>query len=180
MSAPEAILVVGAGIGGLASAHLLRQKFPRTPIMVAEQASDLGGLLGRFDYGRYGIFDRGMHWYTETRAPNVDGLFLDLLPHDEWHVLEAEKRDLSGLYYRGGLQTNSQYPDLRRLDPQQYRACLADFFANLQQPACDRAIKSLRDFGYRHFGPVISETVIFPIASRVHGAPAAELDVLAR
>ncbi len=180
MSAAEVILVVGAGIGGLASAQLLRQKFPGTAIIVAEQAADLGGLLGRFDYGRYGIFDRGMHWYTETRVSNVDELFLDLLPHNEWHVLEAEKRDLSGLYYRGRLQTNSQYPDLRCLDSQQYRACLADFFANLQRPSDDGPIKSLRDFGYRHFGPFISETVIFPIASRVHGAPADELDVLAR
>ena len=180
MSADEAILIVGGGIAGLAAALLLKRKFPTRAIVVVEQAADLGGLLGRFDYGPHGIFDRGMHWYTEVQVPAVDELFLDLLPPDQWNVLEGDKRDLSGLYYRGRLQTNSQYPDLRYLDRQQYRACLADFFANLQEPLDDGPSKTLLDFSRRQFGTLIAETVISPIAARIHGAPADQLDVLAR
>jgi protoporphyrinogen oxidase len=181
MSADEAILIVGAGIAGLAAAHFAKERFPHTPVLVVEQAADLGGLLGRFDYGSRGIFDRGMHWYTETAISAVDELFLGLLPSNQWHVLEGSKRDLSGLYYRGRLQTYSQYPDLRFLAPEQYRACLADFFCNLQHsPPEEAQSETLQEFSRRQFGPVITDTVVAPIAERVHGAPAGELDVLAR
>ena len=96
-------------------------------------------------------------------------------------MLEGEKRDLSGLYYRGRLQINSQYPDLRFLQPEHYRACLADFFANLQQPQwAEKSSETLLAFSRQQFGSLIAETVISPIAARVHGAPADELDVLAR
>ena len=81
------ILVVGGGIAGLTAAWLLRLRYPSSPITVVERAPHVGGLLTTFDYGRFGPFDCGMHWITETGQRQIDEFFFGLLPEKNWILL---------------------------------------------------------------------------------------------
>jgi len=176
----RAIVVVGGGIAGLTAAWLLRQKYPSDQITVVERAPHLGGLLTTFDYGQFGPFDCGMHWMTETGVQEIDDMHFGLLPEKEWVLLEGSRRDLSGLFYSGKLQLNSQYPDLRELDRERYRACLASFFTNLSEQPVHPTADDLLGYARAQFGPLIADTVIAPIASKVHGTEAENLGSMAR
>src|SRR5262245_3149112 len=157
---------------------MLRRKYPSDLLTVVERAPHLGGLLTTFDYDRFGSFDCGMHWMTETGVRDIDDLHFGLLPEQDWVRLEGSRRDLSGLFYSGKLQQNSQYPDLRGLDRKTYLACVSDFFANLNQPHVPS--ENLLGYARARFGPLIADTVIAPIASKVHGMEAESLDTMAR
>lgn len=173
------IVVVGGGIAGLTAAWMMRRKFPAVPVIIVERTNQLGGLLTTYDYGRFGRFDCGMHWYTETGISAIDEFFFGLLPAEDWIHLAGARRDLSGLFYRGRLQENSQFPDLRHADSEFQRECLADFFDNLRNPfPCTDS--SLRDHARSRFGRVIADRVIEPIATKVHGLPGDQLHQMAR
>jgi protoporphyrinogen oxidase len=175
----EVNLVVGGGMAGLTACCLLRRKYPSAKVTLVERSAYVGGLLATFDYGRFGQFDRGMHWITETGIKDIDDLYLSLLPEQDWVFLEGSRRDLSGLFYSGKLQENTQFPDLRGFEREHYLACLAGFFANLNQPEITRE-NSLLSHARSRFGRLIADTVIGPIATKVHGISADLLDPMAR
>lgn len=175
----KVILVVGGGIAGMTAAWFLRRKYPSARVALVERSAHLGGLLTTFDYGRFGRFDCGMHWITETGVKDIDDFHLGLLPRQDWVFMEGAQRDLSGLFYSGKLQQNSQFPDLRGFDRDRYSASLGDFFANLNRPEIARE-SSLLDHARARFGRLIADTVIGPIAAKVHGVGADLLDPMAR
>lgn len=175
----EVILVVGGGIAGLTAAWLLRHKYPSAKVALVERAAHLGGLLTTYDYGRFGLFDCGMHWITETGVKDIDNFFLNLLPERDWVFLEGSRRDLSGLFYSGKLQENTQFPDLRGFDRDRYLAFIGDFFANLNRPQITDE-NSFLGHARARFGRLIADTVIEPIATKVHGMSAELLDPMAR
>jgi protoporphyrinogen oxidase len=175
----EVILVVGGGIAGLTASWLLHRKYPSAKVTLLERSAHLGGLLTTYDYGRFGQFDCGMHWITETGVKDIDNFFLNLMPEHDWVFLEGSRRDLSGLFYSGKLQENTQFPDLRGFDRDRYVACIGDFFANLNQPQTARE-DNLLGHARARFGRLIADTVIDPIATKVHGICAEMLDPMAR
>jgi protoporphyrinogen oxidase len=175
----EVILVVGGGIAGLTATWLLRRKYPSATVTLVERSASLGGLLTTYDYGRFGRFDCGMHWVTETGIKDIDDLYLNLLPERDWVFLEGSRRDLSGLFYSGKLQENTQFPDLRGFDREHYLACLGDFFANLNQRKI-AGEDSLLGHARSRFGCLIADTIIDPIATKVHGIGSDLLDPMAR
>jgi protoporphyrinogen oxidase len=173
------ILIVGGGIAGLTAAWILRRKHPTTSITVIERAAEVGGLLTTYDYGEFGLFDCGMHWITETGVADIDELYRGLLPEREWVFLEGARRDLSGLFYRGALQENTQFPDLRRFDREQYISFLGDFFENLNN-SNGIETENLLAHARARFGRLIADNVVEPIACKVHGQSGDQLDVMAR
>jgi phytoene dehydrogenase-like protein len=164
----ERTVIVGGGIAGLVAALLLSERIPGRDIYVVEQGDEPGGLLRAFDYGQFGRFDYGMHTITGTHVPELDERLYRLLPEDEWEVLAGVRRDISGAFFRGRLQTNGPAPDLRDLPPDEYRAALGDFFAALQSPPGAPG-DGFRGHAAARFGELISTRYLAPIVEKVYG-----------
>lgn len=171
------IVIVGGGIAGLVSAYIL-SKNDNYEIILIEQENEVGGLLKKFDYGEYGVFDYGMHNVLQTSIMELDNLIYNLLPENEWQVLEENKRDLVGLYVNGDLQLNSPYIDLRKF--QEYDEFLIDFFKNFSLNIQDiNDYKSAQQFLYDRYGKKITESVLRDIVEKFYHTSISELDPLA-
>jgi len=177
------IVISGSGISGLLSALLLSEIKPECEIFIIDKANEIGGLLRAFNYGENGVFDYGMHNMLETGFVELDKLIFDLLPPEEWQILEAEKRDLSGIFFNGKLQQNSIYIDLRNLEKSLYRECLADFFDNLNTQVHNENIDETQlnayDYAKRRFGTLITERIIAVALEKNHKKPIETLDYMA-
>jgi protoporphyrinogen oxidase len=173
-------VIVGGGIAGLTAALLLSQK-KSNKVLLVEQSHRLGGLLHTDHHPSGHRFDAGMHFWTETGHPGLDSILFGLLPDHEWLRLKGNRRDCSGLFFRGQIQFNTQYPDLRGLPEPEYQRCLADFFFNLGQTEPDPApAGSFADHARHRFGPHIAQTYLKPIAEKIHGCSAKQLHPMAR
>jgi protoporphyrinogen oxidase len=176
---PDTLVIVGAGIAGLTAAWLAAEREPGARIVVVEQAGEPGGLLRSFDYGEFGRFDCGVHVVNETGVAELDRLYESLLPAAEWQLLERQQRDLAGVWFRGRLQSNSHYLDLRRLPADEYRRCLGDFFAHLNLGQQGMARANLGEFALHRFGPLIAREILAPVIRKTYRRSLEEMDELA-
>ncbi len=168
------LVVIGAGLSGLVAGCLLARSGVRGPIVVVDAASEPGGLLRSFDGGPFGRFDHGMHTFTSADLPDLDDFMFGLMPRDDWVVMAGKERDISGVFFRGQLQRANHYPDLRSLPDDLRARCIADFCLNLgraEQPA-----ETLEAFVTQRFGNQVGEHVFGPIAEKMYGMSARELD----
>jgi 2-polyprenyl-6-methoxyphenol hydroxylase-like FAD-dependent oxidoreductase len=117
------ILIVGAGMSGLLAALLVKKRRPGADVIVVERAAAAGGDYQGLDLAGFGHCDRAMRVIYETGFPEFDSLLHGLLPENEWHILPGNRKDVVGLYWRGALQTNCQYIDLRRLPAAERDRC---------------------------------------------------------
>lgn len=170
-------VVVGAGIAGLLAALLLAERDHRK-VLVVEREPEPGGLLRRFHYPEAGSFDYGMHNMYETGVAALDDLLFGLLPEQAWQILDGPRRDLAGLYFQGGLQHHSPYPDLRRLAPGQRDACMLDFFRQLDGDASNERVNAYDEASAR-FGRTIADSVTDVVLRRQFGRPASEMATFA-
>ena len=92
-------VIVGSGISGLFAGLLLSEKGHKVTII--EKEEQVGGLLKSYNYGDFGVFDYGMHNFLETGIEVIDKMIFDLLPIDQWNILEGDKRDVAGIYFNG-------------------------------------------------------------------------------
>src|SRR5450631_2803379 len=180
MARENTVLIVGGGLSGLFAALLVSRKYPGYRVVLVERGAELGGLYSSFGADEYGYFDHGPHIFYESGIEEVDAQIRDVLPDSDWIWLEGNRKDIAGAYYNGRLQTYSHYPDLRTLDRDQYRTCLADFFQNLgaaraTEPPCESAGEYFRS----RFGEFISELVVEPILRKIWGRPGQDLDPFA-
>ena len=171
-------MIVGGGISGLLAAWLVARKNGDRKVYVVEQNKDVGGLLRSFDYGEFGRYDYGMHNMLETGIAELDELLFGLLNKEEWHLLEGNKRDLAGLFFRGRLQTHSPYVDLRSLPAADFERCLASFFSNLNKPHGDPT-SNAADYARYRFGDAIAEAAIVPVIKKMFKKDASHMDVMA-
>lgn len=171
-AAARNILIAGGGTTGLMAATLLSQAWPDRHIVLVEKSKKLGGLLRSFDYGENGRFDCGAHNFQETLIPELDHLFLSLLPPEQWHVMGGREREIAGHYYQGTLRHNTPFVDLRGLPESLYKDCVQDFFWNLSQQnagSTEQVHQGAYAFCHQHYGPVITEAVIQPILFKLFG-----------
>lgn len=166
-------IVVGGGISGLVSACIATERGEKVTVIEADR--QVGGLLRKLDYGKFGVFDCGMHNMYDTGVAALDEFLIGLLPASAWQMLQGEKRDLAGVYVNGGLQTNSPYIDLRRLGPEKRKPLLGDLMIALSRDD-ESAADSAGAFARRHFGDAIAETAILPVVRKLFRRDPDELD----
>ena len=171
---PDSVVIIGGGLSGLVAGCLLARSGMSAPVIVVESAPQPGGLLRSSDGGKFGRFDHGMHTFTSANIPELDEFIFDLLPRDEWIVMAGKERDISGVYFRGKLQTACHYPDLRSLPDPVRRDCIADFCLNLGK--AEQPSETLDGFAAQRFGNQIREHVFGPIANKMYGMNMHELD----
>ncbi|WP_321469662.1 NAD(P)-binding protein [Halarcobacter sp.] len=169
-------VIVGGGIAGLMSAYIL-SKTTEDNIIVIEQENEVGGLLKKFDYGKYGVFDHGMHNILQTTIKELDDMIFNLLPTEEWQILDDNKRDLVGLYVNNNIQINSPYIDIRNFE--NYDDYLSDFFDNYS--ASDINIddyNSANEFLKDKYGEKIVDNILKDIVEKFYKCSISELDPL--
>ena len=178
--AGPAHVVVGGGITGLFSAHLLAERDPATPVIVVERDVVPGGLLRSHDYPGLGRFDYGIHAFYETGVPAIDDYLIGL--HDDWRFHEGHARDLGGASLGGRTNLDAPYLDLR--DHPKAGAFRAEIDALVA--ACDCApgqrcdpSPSARALFEAKFGPSLTDAVLAPVIEARQHLPADAVDPLA-
>jgi protoporphyrinogen oxidase len=171
---PSPAVIIGAGITGLLIAALLRQRHPEQPVVIIERTAHVGGLYTSIDYGKAGHFDYGMHILYDTGIEEIDTLLHGLLPENEWHILEGNRKDIAGIFWNGRLQQHSPYIDLRKLPAKQYSTCLEGLYAASSEcVAADAATYLTSRFG----APVASH--LCAVIDKFYDCPANMVSYLA-
>jgi protoporphyrinogen oxidase len=175
------IIISGSGLASLITAkHLLKVK-PNAQIHIIEKENEIGGQFGSVTYDNNQIFDYGMHIYYESSIPEIDKLFEDTLPKNEWIILEGNLKDVAGLYYNNTLQTLTPYIDLRNFPEDKKNEYLCDIFNNFEytkgkdEPTNVSAFEILK---FR-FGEKICREIFSPIFDKLYQTSAENLDEIA-
>src|SRR5438874_11095113 len=106
-------LVVGGGISGMLQALLLANA--KRKVTLIERARDLGGLFKSM-HTPFGPLDHGIHILYETGIEEIDRLIRELLSPDDWISLDVQRKDIAGNYFRGCLNLESIFADIRALE----------------------------------------------------------------
>lgn len=166
-------VIVGSGISGLISGLLLSNNGHKVTIIEKEEY--IGGLLKSYNYGDFGLFDYGMHNFLETGIPEIDQMILNLLPLNQWNILEGEKRDLAGVYFNGKIQFNSPYIDIRHFQEKQIND-LREYF-KLSEFNRRTLPKNAKEYAEERFSKEVSDITINIALEKVFQKPAEDLDV---
>ncbi len=171
-------VIVGGGLPSLLFAYLLNKKDPSRRIVVIESTDKVGGLFKSTENNFGDIFDQGMHIYYETEILALDQAFLEILPSEDWLYLEGNRKDIAGIYYKGKLQLDTPYPDLRDSAGAKKLA----FIQSLFQPLENKNLQEYRnalELLYDHFGETITNEIIEPILQKLYNLNSNQLDPLA-
>ena len=166
-------VIVGSGISGLFAGLLLSEKGHKVTII--EKEEQVGGLLKSYNYGDFGVFDYGMHNFLETGIEVIDKMIFDLLPIDQWNILEGDKRDVAGIYFNGKIQFNSPYIDIRDFNVKQIDD-LRRHFENSEINNSDLP-KNAREYSKIRFGKELSEITTNIALQKIFQKPPEELDI---
>jgi protoporphyrinogen oxidase len=175
------IVITGSGLSALLLARAIREyRNKRDPIHIVERDATVGGQFGSIDYGDKGLFDYGMHIYYENCRPEIDSLFTSILPEEEWNILEDNEKDIAGIYYNGRLQTNTPYPDLRFISPEERKKIIAELMLHIEQAAGKSdGGESAGDVLYGHFGSYVVDRIFAPILKKLYERKPDDLDQIA-
>ena len=173
-------LVVGGGITGLVAAASLRRYRPDSSVVLVEQSAQLGGLLaGQFHERAGSYFDIGTHIFRETGVDFIDELLLSSMPKEEMLHYPPGQGDVTGAVYRGRLQTNTHFPDLR--DHPESASLISSLRDAIEDPGTldlDRVGRA-EDHLRSKFGALVADSVLMPILSTIYQRNPSELAAFA-
>ncbi len=174
----DCVLIAGGGLTGLMCALKIRRLHPGKRIVLLERSNQLGGLYGSRLYSDNIRFDNGMHVIYESCNPEIDDLYREIMPEEEWNIYEGNEKDIAGLFYRGRLQNYSHYVDLRSFPSEVRKSFIGSLVQNLEASQVAGA-KSAMDFLRKQFGEEVVEAVHRPILEMMYGVNPESLDVFA-
>ncbi|ABW30712.1 NAD(P)-binding protein [Acaryochloris marina] len=169
--------IVGGGITGLIAAKILNDKYPNSNITLIEKANEMGGILAGTYYKKQGIyFDKGTHIFRETGYPQIDDFILSSIPKTELIHFDVHQGDIAGAVFDGKLQSNSHFPDIRKLTNYD------DLYISLsnQVNSCNpispiERLEPLITNACSRFGELYTKKVLAPILSNLFQRPAEDL-----
>lgn len=172
--ARDPIVVVGSGPSGLIQAlHLARNRGRR--VVIVEQQARNGGMFGSVRTP-WGLVDQGVHILQETGIAELDQLLFEAIPESQWHIYEGSRKDIAGNFFLGRLDQGSLYPDLRRLDATAHARIVEELTACAAKGAIPMSsARHLGEYFESRFGPLATELVFRPIASKLWNCPLEEL-----
>jgi len=171
-------VVVGAGITGLMAAKAILDKDSNAHITIIERSHVVGGLLAGIEYPDQELyFDLGTHIFQETGIDEIDNALIGSIPPEDLIYFPIGKGDLAGSVFRGKLQTNTHFPDMRSgaVD----KKILNSIYEHINRqdvppPPIDRSL-SLRTVASERFGVQFTEKYIAPIFEKVYKRKTEEL-----
>jgi protoporphyrinogen oxidase len=178
MSSEKKVVIAGAGMTGMMCALKLTEKIPGSRIVIFDKAPLTGGMYNSVVQGDGKIFDHGMHVIYESCNPEVDELYFKVMPASEWNILEKNRKDIAGAYFRGNLQNYSHYVDLRSFPEVEKTEFIGSLFLNLGKSA-NNAPSTALGFLRSHFGDCIAEKVHKPLLKSLYSIDPEKLDTFA-
>jgi protoporphyrinogen oxidase len=184
----KSAVFIGAGLANMLVALdlvvRLRARGEEIAIRFVEAGQTAGGLYTSHTNSDGGVFDHGMHIYYETLDPEIDELWESLLSPSEWVHLRDNLKDVAGIFYRGRLQKNSPYIDLRHIAPaSRLRALIGLCHAILLNPKVDRRPSvneiTVDDYLNKRFGRTITQNYFREIFEKFFRTDLTKLSSLA-
>lgn len=160
-------IIVGGGIGGIASALLLRRSYQR--VLLVERAPRLGGLLQTAREQDGLAYDFGTHFAATTGIADLDDLLFDFVSGDEWHEFDYLK---AGNYFAGGLNENGAFIDASCLQRDVYLEGLEkllDAMPGEEEPT------DLHQQLVETYGSVYAEHIFEPVLRKLFGVDSRHL-----
>ncbi len=168
-------IVIGGGLAGLMAAKKLRSTRPDAKITVIERNESVGGLLAGVDYNDQELyFDLGTHIFQETGDTEIDKILLNAVSTDDLIHFPVGEGDTAGAVFRGRLQTNTHYPDIRGgVVDANVVASLRGHIASAEHTLnpVERTASLLETASLR-FGALFAEEIVGPTLARAYGHPA--------
>ncbi len=161
------VIVLGAGVAGLSAGYFL-QKTGKYDVVVLEQAPQVGGLCGSFQYNSFTL-DFGAHKMYST----IPGILDDLKAFMGERILQLPKKNR--IYLKGHLL---DYPLklgnlLKALGPMTFLSLGFGYALAVARGIVDKSQpKSYEEYMVKCFGRPTYELVFEPLADKVWGNPA--------
>ena len=163
------ILILGAGLAGLAAAYHLSRLRPEQPCLVLERESEAGGLCRSRRFGGF-TFDFTGH-YLHLRDPGITA-WVDELIGDELVPIERRAR----IHSHGARLEFPFQAHLHGLPPEIVANCLLDFIgvSRQERPGGDGR-QPFDQWARRVFGEAIAEHFMIPYNAKLFGVEPGEI-----
>lgn len=166
MKKREKIIVVGAGIAGIAAARFEVDKGNEVVLL---EASDRPGGLLKSDLVDGYMFDYGTHIIPETGLKELDEILFGHLTNEEYSI---SKLIPTGNYFNGVLNEKSCYVDTSTLAKEAYHQGCHDLVTSSGKvDGCD-----LQSWYDSRYGKTFSREVFCPVIKKYIGIDAGQLD----
>ena len=167
MTAPESVVIIGAGPAGLTAAYMLSKHGTTATILEAD--SVVGGISRTVERDGW-RFDIGGHRFF-TKVTAVDDLWFEILGADEF----LQRPRMSRISYQGKLYDYPLIPmnALKNLGPVEAARCISSYLWVRVHPPKDQS--TFEGFIAARFGWRLYEHFFKTYTEKVWGVPASEL-----
>ena len=151
------IIIIGSGISGLLSNHILKKKYNT---FIIERSSDAGGLLGSIKYKKM-FFDYGTHVPFKINHKEIDNILFGKLKKKKWNIFKRSVKE--GIFNFGKLDKTSGTLDVRLLNKKILKKAQKEF---LKIKPKKKFTNLLQRINYE-FGTTIKKYIFEPAIKKI-------------